>query len=73
MRTVEQIIADHLEIDVADVTDDKHLMEDLGADSLHTVELVMEFEKEFGIEILDEDADSLVTVGAIKEYIDGLQ
>ena len=65
MRTVEQIIADHLEIDVADVTDDKHLMEDLGADSLHTVELVMEFEKEFGIEILDEDADSLVTVGAI--------
>lgn len=73
MRTVEQIIADHLEIDVADVTDDKHLMEDLGADSLHTVELVMEFEKEFGIEILDEDADSLVTVGAIKEYVDGLQ
>jgi len=73
MRTVEQIIADHLEIDVADVTDDKHLIEDLGADSLHTVELVMEFEKEFGIEILDEDADSLVTVGAIKEYVDGLQ
>ena len=73
MRTVEQIIADHLEIDIADVTDDKHLMEDLGADSLHTVELVMEFEKEFGIEILDEDADSLVTVGAIKEYVDGLQ
>ena len=73
MRTVEQIIADHLEIDVADVTDDKHLMEDLGADSLHTVELVMLFEQEYGIEVLDEDADSLVTVGAIKEYIDGLQ
>ena len=43
MKTVEQIIADHLDLDVEDVTDEKHLMEDLGADSLHTVELIMEF------------------------------
>lgn len=73
MRPVEEIIAEHLDVDVADITDDKHLIEDLGADSLHTVELVMLFEQEYGIEILDEDADSLVTVGAIKEYVDGLQ
>jgi len=73
MKTVEQIIADHLDLDVEDVTDEKHLMEDLGADSLHTVELIMEFENEFGIEVPDGDADSLETVGEIKEYIDGLQ
>ena len=68
MKTVEQIIAEHLDVDIADISDDKHLI-----DSLHTVELVMLFEQEYGIEVLDEDADSLVTVGAIKEYIDGLQ
>ena len=73
MKTVEQIIADHLDIYVEDITDEKHLMEDLGADSLHTVELIMEFESEFGIEVPDGDADSLETVGEIKEYIDGLQ
>ena len=44
---VENIIAQHLNIDVSEVTDDKHLMEDLGADSLHTVELVIEFENHF--------------------------
>ena len=58
MKTVEQIIAEHLDVDIADISDDKHLIEDLGADSLHTVELVMLFEQEYGIEVLDEDADS---------------
>ena len=66
---VENIIAQHLNIDVSDVTDFKHLLVDLGADSLHTVELVIEFENEYGISIPDEDAESLVTVGAIKQYI----
>ena len=67
---IEKIIADHLGLDLSEVTDDKHLIDDLGADSLHTVELIMEFENQFDIEIPDEDAESLDTVGKIKEYIE---
>ena len=67
--TVEKIIADHLGIDINKVTDDAHLMDDLGADSLHTVELIIEFENQFDLDIADEDAEELVTVGKIKEYI----
>ena len=66
---VENIIAQHLNIDVSEVTDDKHLMEDLGADSLHTVELIIEFENHFDMTIPDEDAEQLQTVKQIKEYI----
>ena len=66
---VKNIIAQHLNIDVSEVTDDKHLMEDLGADSLHTVELVIEFENHFDMTIPDEDAEQLHTVKQIKEYI----
>ena len=66
---VENIIAQHLNIDVSEVTDDKHLMEELGADSLHTVELVIEFENHFDMTIPDEDAEQLQTVKQIKEYI----
>ena len=66
---VENIIAQHLNIDVSEVTDDKHIMEDLGADSLHTVELVIEFENHFDMTIPDEDAEQLQTVKQIKEYI----
>jgi len=69
MKTVEEIIAEHLDLDVEDVTDEKDLIEDLGADSLHTVELIMEFEQNFDIEIPDGDADDLRTVGQIKEYL----
>ena len=67
---IEKIIADHLGVDLSEVTDEKHLIDDLGADSLHTVELIMEFENQFDIEIPDEDAETLVTVGKIKEYIE---
>ena len=63
------MIARKLKIDVSEVTDDKHLVEDLGADSLDTVELIMELETDHDIEIADEDAETLVTVGAIKQYI----
>ena len=65
---IEQMIARKLKIDVSEVTDDKHLVEDLGADSLDTVELIMELETDHDIEIADEDAETLVTVGAIKQY-----
>jgi acyl carrier protein len=68
--TVEKIIADHLDIDISKVTDDAHLVDDLGADSLHIVELVMAFETEYNFEIPDEDAEELVTVKAIKQYVE---
>ena len=69
MKPVENIIAEHLKLDVSDVTDERHIIDDLGADSLHTVELVMEFESEYDMSIPDEDAETLDTVGKIKEYI----
>ena len=67
---IEKIIADDLGLYLSEVTDDKHIIDDLGADSLHTVELIMEFENQFDIEIPDEDAETLDTVGKIKEYIE---
>jgi len=68
--SVEQIIADHLHIDVSIINDDSKIMEDLGADSLHTVELVMKFENTYDMEIPDEDTDNLITVGDVKKYIE---
>lgn len=67
---IEQLIADHLHIDASIINDDSKIVEDLGADSLHTVELVMLFEKEFDMEIPDEDTDNLITVGDVKKYIE---
>ena len=67
---IENLIAKQLEIDVATVTDDKNLMEDLGADSLDTVQIVMELEEAFNVEITDDEAETLTTVGAIKQYIE---
>ncbi len=67
---IKEMIARKLNLDVSEITDDKHLIEDLGADSLDTVELVMELETEYDIDIADEDAETLVTVGAIKQYIE---
>ncbi len=64
------MIARKLKIDVSEITDDKHLIEDLGSDSLDIVELIMELETDYDIEIADEDAETLVTVGAIKQYIE---
>ena len=68
--SIEKIIADHLGLDLSEVTDEKHLIDDLGADSLNIVEVVMGIEEEFDIEIPDDDAETLVTVGKIKEYIE---
>ena len=50
-----------------------HFVNNLGADSLDTVELIMEFEEEFGIEIPDEDAEKITTVGSAVDYIDKVQ
>ena len=67
---IEKIIAEQLKIDVGTVTDDKNLIEDLGADSLDTVQIVMELEEAFNVEITDDEAETLTTVGAIKQYIE---
>ena len=68
--SIESIIAKNLKIDEAEVTDNKKIVEALGGDSLNTVEIVMELETAFGIEISDEDTENLITVGDIKEYIE---
>ena len=66
---VKKIITEQLGVDEEDVTPEANFVEDLGADSLDTVELVMAFEEEFGIEIPDEDAEKILTVQQAIEYI----
>jgi len=68
---VKEIIAKELGVEREKLTNDASFMEDLGADSLDTVELVMEFEKEFNIDIPDEDAEKLRTVGDAITYLKG--
>ncbi len=67
---IKQIIADQLGVKKEEVTDNAKFVDDLGADSLDTVELVMALEEEFGIEIPDEDAEKLATVGDALRYIE---
>ena len=67
---VRAIIAEQLGVKLEEVTDAASFIEDLGADSLDTVELVMALEEEFGIEIPDEDAEKMITVGDAIKYID---
>ena len=67
---VRQIIADQLGVKKEEVTDNAKFVDDLGADSLDTVELVMALEEEFGIEIPDEEAEKLITVGDALRYIE---
>jgi acyl carrier protein len=66
---VKKIIVDQLGVDAAEVTPEASFIEDLGADSLDTVELVMALEEEFGIEIPDEQAEKIVTVKDAIAYI----
>jgi acyl carrier protein len=67
---VRAIIAEQLGVKLEEVTDSASFIEDLGADSLDTVELVMALEEEFGIEIPDEDAEKMATVGDAIKYIE---
>ena len=66
---VKKIIVEQLGVDEEEVTPDASFVDDLGADSLDTVELVMAFEEEFGAEIPDEDAEKLTTVGSVINYL----
>ena len=66
---VKEIIVEQLGVNAEQVTPEASFIEDLSADSLDTVELVMAFEEEFGAEIPDEDAEKLTTVGAVIQYL----
>jgi acyl carrier protein len=70
---VKKIVVEHLGVEPEKVVDAASFIDDLGADSLDTVELVMAFEEEFGIEIPDDAAESIVTVGDAVKYIDKQQ
>ena len=70
---VKNALAKQFELDPETITADTNLIDDLGADSLDVVELIMSLEDEFGIAISDEDAAQLYTVGRIVDYLDKLQ
>ena len=67
---VKKMVADHLAIDEIKVVDEANFIDDLGADSLDTVELVMAFEEEFGSEISDSEAEKILTVGDAIKFIE---
>jgi acyl carrier protein len=69
---VKTIICDQLMVDPDEVNDESSFVEDLGADSLDTVELIMEFEDEFGVEIPDEEAEKISTVGEAVGFLEKL-
>ena len=71
LEKVKSIISDQLGVDGSEITTESHFIDDLGADSLDTVELVMQLEEEYGLEIPDEDAEKIQTVGDVVKYIEG--
>ena len=67
---IKAIIVDKLVVDESEVSNESNFMSDLGADSLDTVELIMEFEKEFNLSIPDEQAETIATVGDAVTYLE---
>ena len=67
---IKKMVADHLGIDESKVTDESNFIDELGADSLDTVELVMAFEEEFGSEISDSEAEKIITVGDAIKFVE---
>ncbi|HCP06088.1 MAG: acyl carrier protein [Verrucomicrobia subdivision 6 bacterium BACL9 MAG-120924-bin69] len=72
-QKVKDIIVEQLSVNAEQVTPEAKFIEDLGADSLDIVELVMAFEEEFGVEVPDSDAEKLLTVGDVVKYIEDKQ
>ena len=70
VEKISELIADKLGVENAKIKPEAKFVEDLGADSLDTVELIMQLEDEFNLEIPDEEAETLTTVGAVIDYID---
>ena len=69
IEKVKKVIAEQLGVDSSEITSESHFTNDLGADSLDSVELIMALEEEYGIEIPDEDAEKIQTVGDVIKYI----
>ena len=69
LNKIVEIVIDKLGVDANKVTPEAKFIDDLGADSLDTVELIMQFEEEFGIEIPDEDAEKILSVNEALDYI----
>ena len=68
---VKKIVVEHLGVEESKIQSDSKFIDDLGADSLDTVELVMAFEEEFGSEISDSEAEKILTVGDAVKFIEG--
>ena len=68
-KVVKEVVVEQLGVDAGEVTENASFVDDLGADSLDTVELVMAFEEKFGLEIPDDDAEKILTVGDAVTYI----
>jgi len=66
---IRELVADQLGVDVAEVTSDASILDDLGADSLDVVELVMSLEDAFDIEVPDEEVEGMRTIGDIQQYV----
>lgn len=73
LAKIKEIVVEELGVEASEVTSEANFIDDLGADSLDTVELIMKFEEEFDIEIPDEDAENLTTVGKAIEYLQSKQ
>lgn len=73
LEKLKSLIADQLDVDADTITEDSNIQEDLGADSLDVVDLVMAIEEEFDVEIPDEEVEGIKTVGDIIKYLEAHQ